>query len=238
MISSDKFSQSLYSVPLPIQAPRRELSNLYTTRRGREGLILTLEEIRKESATCWFCQLANFSIHAQYPITITNDQDDATFPQGFQFIEKSELCEGVEAAQEDFRTGCDCKNDADCERMVCNCLQDMNIRTENPKAKVYAYLSRGQNKGCLRDAILDSRDPIYECHEDCKCSSECNNRVVGKGRQVPLEIFRTKDGRRGWGTSENSVILFIIQLTDFFKVYDLRCSLKKGNMWISTLVKS
>jgi [histone H3]-lysine9 N-trimethyltransferase SUV39H len=170
--------------------------------KGKSGPILSPEEIKKQKEACWFCQLAKFSNHHIFPITITNDQDDATLPRGFQFIENSILCEGVEAADEDFRTGCDCGNDKSCERMVCSCLQDMNIQTENPKAKVYAYLSRGPNKGCLRDAVLDSRDPIYECHEKCKCSSECNNRVVGRGRQVPLEIFRTKGGKRGWGMSQ------------------------------------
>ena len=119
-------------------------------RRGSECLILTLEEIRKKSATCWFCRLVKFSIHAQYPITITNDQDDATFPQGFQFYRAVYIlwrCRGYSRGLPD------CRNDAGCERMVCNCLQDMNIQTENPKVKVYAYLSRGPNKGCLQDAI-------------------------------------------------------------------------------------
>lgn len=50
----------------------------------------------------------------------------------------------------------------------------------------------------MRSKILDSRAPIYECHDACSCGPECPNRVVERGRKVPLQIFRTEDGR-GWG---------------------------------------
>lgn len=38
---------------------------------------------------------------------------------------------------------------------------------------------------------------IYECHSGCACSAECPNRVVERGRRIPLQIFRTEG--RGWG---------------------------------------
>ena len=46
--------------------------------------------------------------------------------------------------------------------------------------------------------------PIYECNKKCKCSKDCYNRVVQKGRKVRLAIFRTSNGC-GWGvkTLEN-----------------------------------
>jgi len=89
----------------------------------------------------------------------------------------------------------------ECERKECHCLQDMDFRVENPgpRTRVYAYMSKDGSKECLRPDILETRDPIYECHEKCKCSKNCNNRVVERGRKVPLDIFRTSDGR-GWGT--------------------------------------
>ena len=67
------------------------------------------------------------------------------------------------------------------------------------KKKRFAYHSSGVKKGMLKGNILHSREPIYECHEGCKCSRDCPNRVVERGRQVPLQIFRTDDGLRGWG---------------------------------------
>jgi histone-lysine N-methyltransferase SUV39H len=44
----------------------------------------------------------------------------------------------------------------------------------------------------------ESRYPIYECNPKCRCGPRCKNRLVQKGRKVPLTIFRTSDGR-GWG---------------------------------------
>ncbi|KAM7203408.1 histone-lysine N-methyltransferase [Naviculisporaceae sp. PSN 640] len=65
------------------------------------------------------------------------------------------------------------------------------------RKKVIAYHAYGQKAGLLRSQMLHSRDAIYECHDLCSCSRDCPNRVVERGRTVPLEIFRTED--RGWG---------------------------------------
>lgn len=81
----------------------------------------------------------------------------------------------------------------------------------------FAYHSQGDKAGLLRSRYLDSREPIYECHEGCACAAStegalvggddddngndndtaCVNRVVERGRRIPLQIFRTED--RGWG---------------------------------------
>ncbi|CAK7201778.1 hypothetical protein SEUCBS139899_004493 [Sporothrix eucalyptigena] len=78
----------------------------------------------------------------------------------------------------------------------------------NKRAK-FAYHSQGAKAGLLRSRYLDSREPIYECHEGCACATStdgdqmtdgdnaCVNRVVERGRRIPLQIFRTED--RGWG---------------------------------------
>lgn len=68
------------------------------------------------------------------------------------------------------------------------------------RKKRFAYHSQGAKAGLLRGSELHSRLPIYECHDGCKCSKAgCPNRVVERGRQVPLQIFRTPGGERGWG---------------------------------------
>lgn len=65
--------------------------------------------------------------------------------------------------------------------------------------KRFAYHSKGHKAGLLRGSQLDSPAAIYECHEGCQCDkASCPNRIVERGRQVPLQIFRTEDGR-GWG---------------------------------------
>ncbi|KAL1847128.1 hypothetical protein Daus18300_014030 [Diaporthe australafricana] len=68
-----------------------------------------------------------------------------------------------------------------------------------PRKKRFAYHSQGAKAGLLRGSYVNSRAPIYECHEACHCDKDlCPNRVVERGRTVPLQIFRTAD-HRGWG---------------------------------------
>lgn len=153
---------------------------------------ITFEQRKRESEFCHFCQLASFPYSTRFPVTITNDVDDTAIPADFTFIKSSILCEGVETAEEGFRSGCDCEDPTGCNTLKCLCLQDMEFSGES-----YAYESRGSSKDCLREQILDTRDAIYECHTECRCAATCQNTVVGRGRKLPLDIFKTKD--RGWG---------------------------------------
>jgi [histone H3]-lysine9 N-trimethyltransferase SUV39H len=128
----------------------------------------------------------------------------------FRFIENSVLTSGVSPAEQQFRSGCSCADEDDCMYSNCLCLQEMApdsdeeeedewaaYRQEQPHRKRFAYHSQGAKAGLLRSRILHSREPIYECHEGCACSSMCANRVVERGRTLPLQIFRTAN--RGWG---------------------------------------
>ena len=158
---------------------RKKKSNGASAKSGLTSCALDAEKDK-----CHFCQLAGFSTHEQYPITVTNDVDNATFPKNFRFIENCVLGNGVERAPEAFRTGCSCTF-GKCSS-ACDCLQDLKL----------AYTLHGPRSGTLRKNLFDSRLPIFECHESCACI-DCPNRVVDEGRKVPLEIFRTQN--RGWG---------------------------------------
>ncbi|KAJ8687557.1 hypothetical protein QAD02_023351 [Eretmocerus hayati] len=55
--------------------------------------------------------------------------------------------------------------------------------------------------------------PIYECNKRCVCPSDCQNRVVQRGSEMKLCVFRTDNGR-GWGVKTLRVIkkgTFVIQ---------------------------
>lgn len=184
---------------------------------------------------CHWCQLRAFPTHKQYPVTIVNKTGDgATLPKDFRFITQSILTQGVRAAEASFRSGCGCVDARACRYDGCECLSDMlwdkedqepnsddsdsEVETRNgnkggrlsarpaekQRAK-FSYHSQGAKAGLLRSRYLDSREPIYECHEGCACAettegdddTACVNRVVERGRQIPLQIFRTED--RGWG---------------------------------------
>jgi histone-lysine N-methyltransferase SUV39H len=163
-----------------------------------------------EVAKCHHCQLLAFSNREEYPIhlkasrtameILRGRKEVNALPTNFTFIEESILREGVERAKPEFRSGCECKDDDDCLREGCSCLQDMDYEEARDDGKIYAYnYDRYTGEELLRDEILDSRDPIYECHSGCGCSEDCRNRVVERGRKIPLDLFRTTDGR-GWGS--------------------------------------
>lgn len=134
-------------------------------------------------------------------------------PPKFRFIDHTVLGKGVEAAAANFRSGCVCANEQECMYSGCHCLEEMASSDEDEdeddsagpsrsnryryRRKKFAYHSRGAKAGMLRSRVLESREPIYECHPGCACSIDCPNRVVERGRKVPLQIFRTDD--RGWG---------------------------------------
>ena len=124
------------------------------------------------------------------------------------------LGDGVEPAEASFRSGCSCATDHDCQYTGCLCLADLEdeevdddsddqgpgfMDTDRPTVnqKAYAYHTHGSKAGLLRSRFLNSKMPIYECHAGCSCSIDCPNRVVERGRTVPLQIFRTE--KRGWG---------------------------------------
>ena len=140
---------------------------------------------------------------------MVNDEDTEVLPADFRFINNMVLGDGVEPAEDSFRSGCACGSDANCQFPGCHCLADLEdnddddeddyMDLDNPKAKkAYAYHAHGIKAELLRTKYHDSKIPIYECHQGCACSSNCPNRVVERGRTIPLQIFRTED--RGWGT--------------------------------------
>jgi histone-lysine N-methyltransferase SUV39H len=152
--------------------------------------------LEREKQNCHWCQLRSFPTHKTVPITVVNHVDDAVLPRNFRFINKMVLGKRVEAAEDSFRSGCSCGGDgAGCQYGQCQCLADLD--DDGDEVKAYAYHSHGERAGKLRSRMLNSSLPLYECHLGCSCSSSCPNRVVERGRTVPLEIFRTK--QRGWG---------------------------------------
>ncbi|KAJ2982545.1 hypothetical protein NUW58_g6420 [Xylaria curta] len=131
-------------------------------------------------------------------------------------MENSIRAGDIEPTKKEFLTGCECDTDKECRYNSCTCLQDVeddssdygNGSSDGAELtddsfgyrfhkKAYAYHSHGPRTGHLRSKVLASRNPIYECHDSCVCSSNCPSRVVEKGRKVPLQIFRTAN--RGWG---------------------------------------
>ncbi|RGP66239.1 histone-lysine n- h3 lysine-9 specific dim-5 [Fusarium longipes] len=175
---------------------------------GKEGY-------EEERNNCHWCQIRSFPTHSTLPVTVVNEQDSEVLPDDFRFIKNVVLGEGVEQAGDSFRSGCSCNDAAECQFSGCHCLADLeednssddeydpfgdridDMDIDRSRRKAYAYHAHGAKAGLLRSKFHNSKMPIYECHQSCACSVDCPNRVVERGRTIPLEIFRTED--RGWG---------------------------------------
>lgn len=184
------------------KASRTAKVSVSNVKRQRENDIEDTHEFKKarHEDHCQWCQLAAFKDFKKYPVIISNDVDDVPLPRDFRFIQKSIYREGVYPAEDAFKLGCECDSSKDCEIMGCTCTENVEkVAGTKVAARRMQYQMPPGIRDCLKDAFLDQRQPIYECNEKCSCGQSCRNRVVEKGRTVPLEIFRTSDGR-GFGT--------------------------------------
>jgi hypothetical protein len=118
------------------------------------------------------------------PIACRNSFRKKEPPPVFHYVKESVLGEShivINDHPDNLVSCCDCEDDCrDPEKCACAKANDGS----------FAYNRRRQ--------LLRQRDVIYECNSRCKChKSRCKNRVVGRGIQLPLEVFKTK--LCGWG---------------------------------------
>lgn len=161
------------------------------------------------------------------PIELLNTVDDSTPSLRFRYTPHHVMGSGVYQYALDTATGCQkCSphmgRDIGCEYTKrCDCLEYAAVnegvltpeekkRYEQCQAegiptlglpKRFPYFAEGtkiQRTGTLIPWYLNSRHPIYECNDNCRCGPNCRNKNVQFGRRVELEIFKTHSGR-GWG---------------------------------------
>ncbi|XP_066472929.1 histone-lysine N-methyltransferase SETMAR [Tiliqua scincoides] len=78
--------------------------------------------------------------------------------------------------------GCNCQS-ASCLTSACSCL----------------CYGENYSNSCIKceGNELDYSKPVFECNTMCPCGELCQNRVVQRGLQFRLEVFRT--AKKGWG---------------------------------------
>lgn len=172
--------------------------------------------LTKERNPCHWCRFQQWESNKMFPVSIVNKETNDTIDNNFEFIEKNIIREGVELADEEFQAGCECASSYNCMKGGCYCLEDVDTSGKMENLSINAYHVVGRRKGCLRGEMLRSRMPIYECNKQCNCPEDCPNKVVSRGRQIPLQIFRTVT--RGWGKFL-SFFYFVTHLTSSFGMH-------------------
>lgn len=135
--------------------------------------------------------MANHQLVNKYPVyyvknlknrvTVVNEVDDE-IPTNFIYIDQLKYTDPVQPPDPDFLPGCNCSHSSDCG-LGCH--------------DVIAY----DNNGRL---LINQGTAIYECNQSCECSGKCRNRVVQKGRKIPLQVFKT--AAKGWGVRSTQFI--------------------------------
>ncbi|XP_032988197.1 histone-lysine N-methyltransferase SETMAR [Rhinolophus ferrumequinum] len=105
-------------------------------------------------------------------------------PEPFQYTPNHVAGPGADAdpAQITF-PGCTCRS-APCRPGTCSCLR----REDN-------YDERSRLRHVASDA--QCAPPVFECNVLCQCPDRCRNRVVQRGLQFRLQVFKTE--QKGWG---------------------------------------
>ncbi|XP_065068575.1 histone-lysine N-methyltransferase EHMT1-like isoform X2 [Rhopilema esculentum] len=119
------------------------------------------------------------------PISCINEVDDEPLPLSFTYITEAVESHTV-SIMKDLLTvkGCKCQND--CSVEMCECIQ------RNEETKCW------YDEGVLDMSFMELDQPVLvECSKLCHCWSYCSNRVVQKGLQFPLQVYKTAN--MGWG---------------------------------------
>ncbi|KIM46578.1 hypothetical protein M413DRAFT_65153 [Hebeloma cylindrosporum] len=137
--------------------------------------------------------------HSAAKITFVNEVDDEAIPQldpSFRYLERSyEYAPGIDLPDTGFLLICSCRS---CEEPTeCECQESSEFVDEMGRP-MHAYTQTG-----LFAFNVPKNLEVVECNQasfnyGCRCSlSTCKNRVSQRPRDVPIEIFKTRN--RGWG---------------------------------------
>ncbi|KEF56948.1 uncharacterized protein A1O9_07138 [Exophiala aquamarina CBS 119918] len=133
------------------------------------------------------------------PLTFANDVNESLLNGKFQFTDRYIIRSGIKSAPSSTNYGCTCF--VSCNLQSCHCFSK-EAADETGKGRHteqrQTYVRRPDGIVVLTDTYMAQElDPvakhyeITECNEFCACGPDCWNRVVGKGRTVPLEVFQT-----------------------------------------------
>lgn len=121
-------------------------------------------------------------------IYVQNVVDMAPLPRNFKYITSNIYTKGVPNPQNRDEDGslCGCQ----CYVLGKRCDPRAEHCCPSMAGAVFGYTKTGKVR-------VVPGTPLYECNSKCSCPMDCWNRVIQRGRTMPLAIFRTEN--RGWG---------------------------------------
>jgi histone-lysine N-methyltransferase SETDB1 len=124
------------------------------------------------------------------PITCVNSITSDP-PEHFHYINHREVGPGVHIETDPgFLVSCSCTDNC-ANRSTCQCWR---LTMQEAQTISSSKQSVGYTHGRLK---RPQHSAIYECNAHCSCGPRCGNRVVQRGVEHHLQVFRTED--RGWG---------------------------------------
>ena len=181
--------------PLPNQQAEADL--------GRTALVHPTQQVQQLLTD-------RFQEHHDPPLTFANDVNDRRLNGKFQFVNRYIFCQGVRTANPNTNYGCNCAGS--CNPISCTCVLDRAGERSTMQQPIVPYTRRPDGLVVLSDEyMLNELTPsahhfeISECNDNCDCGPDCPNRVVGRGRTVPLEVFQTEKCGFGVRSSVNIV---------------------------------
>ncbi|XP_034447361.1 histone-lysine N-methyltransferase SUV39H1-A [Hippoglossus hippoglossus] len=162
------------------QELRRHKRRCIPKKLDKEVTSILLQKAKlRQSLQLWETHLNQTRNHPGR-IFVINEVDLEGPPKNFTYINNYKVGQGI--VLDEMAVGCECKN----------CLEEP-VNGCCPGASLHrmAYNEKGQVR-------IRAGQPIYECNSRCSCVPDCPNRVVQRGIQFDLCIFKTENGR-GWG---------------------------------------
>ncbi|MEQ2265529.1 hypothetical protein XENORESO_008605 [Xenotaenia resolanae] len=162
------------------QVLKRQKRRGIPKRLDREAALIMVQKAKlRQSLHRWETHLNKTRNHPGR-IYVANEVDLDGPPKHFTYINNYKVGPGI--VLNEMAVGCECKD----------CLKEpMNGCCPGASLHRMAYNDKGQVR-------IRPGQPIYECNSRCNCGPDCSNRVVQKGIQFDLCIFKTENGR-GWG---------------------------------------
>uniref|UniRef100_A0A914WYS3 Histone-lysine N-methyltransferase n=1 Tax=Plectus sambesii TaxID=2011161 RepID=A0A914WYS3_9BILA len=141
-----------------------------------------LNKLSSAALVRWEAEINDLSKgRGEAKISVSNSIDSEGPPWGRRFVVQRELSLPSDARVDQTPLNCQCTGHS--------CPLETNSKCcARHNGSQLAYDENGH-------LVEDYVGPIYECSKGCECSSKCINRQVQRGRQVAVEIYRTKSHR-------------------------------------------